>query len=304
MIAILSRFVLLAVASCVLLAMSVAGSVAQENHSAAGSPVKPGEPSPSDLKASQQWWQLTSLAEGEILKRIAPPFPPCRTVYHRVTNAGWASPPPLPDVHCIRWQPGNMRRGEEKVGPATIPFIVSSLLHIAVERQEIEGPPELLNAPIEGDWIVRDGAPPETVLPRMEELLRKECGLAVKLRLDKVEREVIVATGKYRLAPAKEPKSIRVYGSVLTDGAGGGGSGDFAEFIRSMGSRVSRRIVNEVAQPPEGRVEWRYNAPFPRVEGWDDRDAARVLAHLSEQTGLVFAKAKRNVPVLFVERAE
>jgi hypothetical protein len=300
----LSRVMLLVAVSCASLGLSVAGSVTQGKDSKPGSPSESDRRAARDLAVSREWWELTSLAEGEVLRRIAPPFPPCRAVSHRVMHANVALPPPLPDVHCIRWQPGNMRQGEDKVGPATIPFLTSSLLHIAAERQEIEGPPDLLSAPIEGDWIVRDGAGPEAVLPRMEELLRKECRLPVRLRLEQVEREVIVATGKYRLVPAKEAKSIRVYGRVLTDQPGGGGSGDFTEFLQAMGTRIHRRIVNEVAEPPKDTIQWRYNAPTPKIEGWDDRDETSTFAHLSEQTGLAFAKAKRKVPVVFVERAE
>lgn len=264
-------------------------------------PFKPREISPSEREAINEWRQLTSLAEGEIVKRIAPPFPPCRAVSHRAMQT-FGTPRPLPDVKCVRWRPGDTRQGGGgHMGPASIPFIVDALLRIAIERQEIEGDPELLKAPIDGDWIVREGVPAEKVVPRLEEILRQQCKLPVKLRLDQAKREVIVAKGKYQFTPTAERKSIE----VPTERGGGGGSDDFEGFLRAIGTRVHCQIINEVESPPQSFVQWSYRQrSLSKEPGTEDRADDSLLKHISEQTGLVFTKAKRNVPVLFVERAE
>jgi hypothetical protein len=273
--------------------------------SAAKAGPRPRELSPEEREAIQEWWQMTSLTEGEILKRIAPPFPECRAVAYRAMRREFGSHLPVPDVMCIRQTPDPVvSHGYDHVGHTPLSFVVDSLLEMAVERQEIEGDPELLNSPIDGDWIVRESIPVENVLPRLEEILRKECKLPVKLRFDQAEREVIVVKGTYQLAPTSDRKAIRVYGKVLTERPGGGGSGTFEEFVRTIGNFLHRRIVSEVASAPEGRIQWRYNSPFPKIEGWNDRNEDSVLTHLSEQTGLVFVNEKRKVPALFVDRAE
>lgn len=295
------RVLLMAGGSCWLSMLSGSGIVGQEKKS----PPRPREFSPEEREAVQEWWQTTSLTEGEILKRIAPPFPACRAVAHSVAQRHFSHPMPVPDVMCIRWRPGITRSGGgDHVGPASLSFIVDRLLGIAVERQEIEGDPKLLNSPIDGDWIVREGVPVEKALPHLEEILRSQCKLPVKLKLDQVEREVIVVKGKYQFAPISDRDGIRLYGRVLTERPGGGGSGTFEKFVQNIGRFIHRRIVSEVASPPEGRLRWGFNSPFPKVEGWNDRDQDSVLTHLSEQTGLVFVNEKRKVPIVFVDRAE
>ena len=181
-------------------------------------------------------------------------------------------------------------------------FIMEMLLDIAAERQEIEGDPKLLNSTVYGDWVVREGVPAKDVLPHLEAILRKECRIPLKLKLEQAERDVIVVKGRYQLAPTSDRGEIRIYGKVLTERPGGGGSGSFQEFVRRIGSFIHRRMVSEVASPPDGRLRWRYNSR--NVEGWNDRDQDTVLAHLSEQTGLVFVNEKRVVPVVLVDRAE
>ena len=266
------------------------------------SPPQLREVTPEEREAIREWWQMTSLTEGEILKRIAPPFPACRAVYHRAAHRQY-SHVSVPDVMCIRWRPGNTRSGGGyHEGPASLIFIVDKLLDIAVERQEVEGDPKLLNSTIDGDWIVREGVPAKEVLPHLEAILRNQCKLPVKLKLEQVEREVIVVKGKFQLAPISERDGIRVYGKVLTERPGGGGSGSFEKFIQRIGSFIHRRIVSEVASPPEDQLKWRFNSIH--VKGWNDRDQNTVLAHLLEQTGLVFVDEKRVVPILVVDRAE
>ncbi|TWT79715.1 hypothetical protein CA13_11220 [Planctomycetes bacterium CA13] len=263
-------------------------------------PLPVRELSAEEREAVREWWQMTSLSEGEILKRIAPPFPACRAAYHQAMHRRDGDVL-VPQVMFIRWRPGNTRSGggdHERM--ARISLIVDRLLDIAIEREEIEGDPKLLNSTIDGDWIVREGSPTNEVLPRLEEILRDECKRPVRLRLEQAEREVIVVRGKYQPTRTSGRHEIRLYGRVHTERPGGGGSGSFDRFVREIGSFIHRRIVSEVAIPHEGRCKWRYNSI--NVEGWDDRDQDTVLANLSEQTGLVFVNEKRVVPILRVDR--
>ena len=161
----------------------------------------------------------------------------------------------------------------------------------------------MLNSPIEGDWIVRDGISLTQVLPRLEEVLRDQCKLPVRIRLAEVKREVVVVKGEYKFSPMPG-EAILIYGKVYTERHGGGGTGNYEEFVRAIGSFINRRIVSDVADPPEGPLTWWFNARSPEIEGWNDRDPESVLTHLSEQTGLLFVNETRTVPVVFVDRAE
>jgi hypothetical protein len=134
---------------------------------------------------------------------------------------------------------------------------------------------------------------------------RAVCQLAVR----EVEREVVVARGRFQLRPLEAGRdTIEIYGATLTPGIGGGGSGDYAEFLRWVGRFIepNRRIIDEVEVRPESPISWHLNSRSPFTERMrrEDRDERAVLGHLAEQTGLTFTTERRTVPTLFVERTD
>jgi hypothetical protein len=254
-------------------------------------------PSAEEQEAIRRYWQLTSLKEGEILKRIATPFPEYRAVAVRAMGSAQ-----VPDVKYTRFRPGDTRYGGgAHAGPASLPRLAAGLLEI--EPADIQGDAELLKAPFDGDWVVREGTPVEQVLPGLAEILRTQCDLPIKLRLDQVEREVFVAQGKF--AAADRP-SIDVYGKQIAARRGGGGSGGFNHFLQAVGQHISARIVSEAEVPQGLQLRWRFNSPvrMPPQQRTEDRDPDGVLRHVAAQTGLTFQKANRKVRTLVVERAE
>jgi hypothetical protein len=138
----------------------------------------------------------------------------------------------------------------------------------------------------------------------MQEILRKDCELPLRLRLVPQDRDVIVATGKFRFTPIGQEKHVVIYGKVFGEREGGGGSGNLDQFLRFLGAHIGEQIVNEAEGPEHGAFAWRErHQPF-REDVKEDRDEDSVLRHVSEQTGLTFTKEKRSVPVVVVDRAE
>jgi hypothetical protein len=178
--------------------------------------------------------------------------------------------------------------------------------------QEIEGDPKLLQRPITGDFIVREGASREKVTSRLEEILRRECGLQLKLTFRQVERKVTVAHGRYRFTPLpgraadQAENQIELYGKQLYGDGSPGGGGDFRQFLKGTGLFLGHRVVGEVEGAPTAGMTWRYHRRSPATEEQtkEDTDPKGVLKHVSEQTGLTFKEETRRVAVLFVQRAE
>jgi hypothetical protein len=192
-------------------------------------------------------------------------------------------------------------------GSDVLPTLLQTLIDVYPE--EIEGDADLLKEPIKGDFIVREEVAAEKVVSRLEEILRKECRMPVKLAFREVERKVIVATGKYAFKPLKQGREneVEIYGKQLVENSGaGGGGGTFPEFLSWVGMFIERRIVGELDEMPKLRMSWNYHrrSPSTAEERREDTDPEAVLKHVTEQTGLTFKEAKRKVRVLFVERAE
>ena len=266
----------------------------------------------SDELALKQFLELYSIAPGQNLKRIQPPRPDGIHVYWkrkyptsrkpvdevRAFTFGWTDP----DHLQFRWSLFG--------GPAGHPLRdLPRFMNMELFPAQIEGDPELLQTEISGDWVFREGVPVEQLIPTLESILQREFRLRITLAFREVERDVVVARGRYRYAPlpGRSDNSIEIYGTYLdTKGTGGagGGSGEFPKFLRWVSDWIERPVVSEVEAPPKENMRWHYNAHSPSTEEErrQDHDEASVLQNLEEQTGLTLTREKKPIRVLFVER--
>jgi len=245
---------------------------------------------------------LYRLEEGEVLRRIAPPFIPERAKYC-VSEKVSSSVTELRQPGCLvfHWD-ATLKVWGLFMGDTT--HSLSGVLNMVVGlgRNEFEGPEDLLTFNVPGDWIVRKGISHETLLKALEKILMHELDEPIRFQQREVEREVVVARGSYHFkpVPGRPSQWIDIYGERLEDPSeGGGGSGDFKRFLKGVGHYIERRVLNEVETPPEGRLYWHYNYTLE-----EPVKPGLVLQHITEQTGLTFTKESRRVRVLFVERAE
>jgi RNA polymerase sigma factor (sigma-70 family) len=267
------------------------------------------DPSAQEKKELAAFHRLYALPPGVHVKRFAPPYAPEREAFYRRIN-GDLKGHPVPGAMYLR---SNGTRVLDEIsatnGPGSSLHHLPYVLQFGIFPQQVEGPRDLLDAQIDGDFIVRVGVPANKVVSALEIILRQECHVAAKLSLREVERKVIVVTGNYKASPlqGRPANLVEIYGAMLVeDGGGGGGSGDFATFLRWVGMYINRQVVNEAAETPKGTLRWHYNErpKFTDEERGADHDEKLVLKHLVEQTGLSFSEATRRVPVLFVERAD
>jgi beta-lactamase regulating signal transducer with metallopeptidase domain len=259
-----------------------------------------GSDDKSEERALEEFKSRYVLAEGEVCKHIPRPFLPGRLIYYRQSDPTQADAIPSgPDAMHLRWQDGELL-------PWGLAFGEQNLLRIledvaVIYRQEVEGDEALVKSKIQGDWIVRKGAPKKDILSGLETILNKECGLHVKLRLRDVERQVIVASGEFDFHPF-EGRSVYLYDDKPENNGHGGGGGDIESFVRSLGWFVHRRVLSDVKDPPDG-FAWLYCGDRPQ-KNVKKLDVEHVLKHVTAQTGLSFKEESRSVPVLFVERGK
>jgi beta-lactamase regulating signal transducer with metallopeptidase domain len=245
------------------------------------------------------------LKEGEVLKRIAAPFPASRADYCKSLKADFPDEDFANVTMSYRWD-GKNTEFWSLAPDSNGETLITLLSCLGIPSQEAEVDEDWRLKQIPGEFVTRAGAPPERVSPRLEQILRQELKLPVRLTLREVERQVIVVGGKYESKPRanRQANQIDLFAVKLNEDEGaGGGAGTFDEFLAATGSYIGRRLVNELAETPKGRISWSFHNSTRVLPGPDpNQDADGVLKNVTAQTGLTFKTEKRKVRVLFVEK--
>jgi hypothetical protein len=255
-----------------------------------------------------EFQKVYGLKEKEVLKRVSEPFPACRKSYCDSLKEIFPAFNADSMVMNYRWNGKDVEfwslTGKQPQQPAASPLI-SILNYLGVPYQEIEIQDNLRFKPIEGEFVMRTGTPTEKLVQRLQLTLQNELKLRIAFTYKTEEREVVVASGKYESKPLadREKNQIDLYAKNRRDPPdAGGGSGSFDEFLQSLGSYVSQRVVNELSETPRGKFQWLCHNSITVLPGPDpERDPEGVLKKVSSQTGVTFEGAKRKVRVLLVE---
>jgi RNA polymerase sigma factor (sigma-70 family) len=324
-----------AVGLAAVVALGVAVALAAPGQAPAGKPEPPAKAADKPAaKPDEPAWQkglneLYALADGEVLKRVTPPYPAARAEYLKAQSlfAG-DNPPPADDwIMTVRWdgkraEPWSFSIAtDDGQGKKAGHSVIGLIGYLAgVEPVEVDAPQEIKQPDAAGeyvlpgvcDFVVRKGAAAEKVIPRLREVLKKDYGLDLSMTFEQQEREVVVARGQFKPAPleGREKNRVEVYAKQLVEDNhfGGGGSGTLAELLTAVGNFVGKQIVNETEAAPKTTVSWRYHyRDGPGVTEQnraEDVDPDAVLKNVAVQTGLTFKTETRKVRVLVVEKAD
>jgi RNA polymerase sigma factor (sigma-70 family) len=260
--------------------------------------------SPGWMKGFEQHYRL---ADGEALKRIAPPYPSERSDYWMNSPFGYQS---AKDSH--RFKNGEW---DEPYGIGTDPIELRQVLNevIRLKSYESEGADELLVTKIAGDWVYRDGAPRATLIAALANVLRVQGGPRLDIERRAVEREVIVVRGRFEVRPieaGEEGKRIQLFAERAlppplnsTPWTGG-----LRKLLDLAGDRAGIRFVDESQAAADLKLEWRDHLLFDRTlraQNAGDRRAAidRLIGNLAQQTSMTFTREQRKVEVWFVTLA-
>ena len=264
-------------------------------------------------RALAEFLDTYRLAPGQDLKRIPPPRPKGIRVWYIRQRPRLGDIGGLQDIRAMAfaWRDPDQLHVSSSMFGRSEGWTIRDLprwLGMGLYSYDIEGDLELLKTEVGGDWIVREGIPAEVLVQPLEAILQRAIRQRITLALRRVEREVVVARGRYRPSPlpGRADGEIEVYArEPAQDDERGDGVGAFPSFLRGLAEWIRRPILNEVESPPKGNIGWHYNQREASTERTrrGDGDEALVLKHLEEQTGLTFAREKRPIRILFVERA-
>jgi RNA polymerase sigma factor (sigma-70 family) len=276
-------------------------------------------------------WKATfrkayGLKDGEVIRRVPPPYPECRAEYFRdMVRDSYKRAKTEPTPQAMNkdysnyftklgwkdgWTVGQFLMQRVPVKPDE-GVTLGSLVHMTTgfRHTRTAGAVELLDRKVTGDFIVLAGADPGNVVAALEKILRKDCNLPVALVVKEAERDVFVLSGKYEARPLadRQQNQIEVYASELTDrNFGGGGSGTMQEMADLVEAFVSAPIdVGEILESPN-QVQWHFNfrSPFTAKENAEDTVSQAVMNNIAAQTGLSVKREKRKIKVLEVKSQE
>ncbi len=256
----------------------------------------------------QRFHELYRLEEGEVLRRVAPPFIAERMDYYRNEHQYQAEAIPRgPDHMSFHWN-GALRNWGMGFGQQeSLSGVLGTVLRL--KRFEYDGPEELLGLELPGDWIVRDELPQEVKLHALEELIAREVGRKIRFEKRSVNRQVIIATGRFKFHPPTETyesTSVHMYADEVDpdEGAGGGTADSLAEFLQRVGNRINMPVIDRTEADQEMRIPYRHHRSSRVHRETDEQERTRklrlLLDHLTEQTDLRFKMETQLVEVWFV----
>jgi hypothetical protein len=279
------------------------------------------------------FYEVYRLEEGQVLKRIAPPFIPEREDYYYEQSHGAVQEPP--DFFTFHWD-GQLRLYGEGWWGGKRPLLSVLRNNLSMGRDTFEGPEELLDVQVPGDWMVRkhSGAggranvPAAPGMPRpagnrkdpsvgellkaLEKILKDEIGRDIRFVKRRVEREVIVATGRYRfraLDGKGDGTRVYMYSDKFDPDAGGGGgtAQSVSEFLAALANRVAIPVIDQTKSSGQITIVYDHqrSAYLDKVKDNAEKDKKLeiLLKNLSEQTGLKFKRERRMVDKWFVTEA-
>jgi hypothetical protein len=265
-------------------------------------------PAPEDKKAREAFLETYRLAPGQNLKLIPPPRP--EGLHAWAGKNAWRVGP-RDDLRAIAfgWRDPDQLKPRSVIIGGSDGWVVRELpdlMRMDIGPLEIEGDADLLKMRVRGDWVAREGVPAEQLITPLEAILQRALRQRIALAIRRIERDVVVARGRYRHSPlpGHVEGKIEVYAREFDPtGNSISGTGSFPRFLESVGEWIGRSVVNEVESSPK-HIVWHHNERDPSTEQTrrEDRDEAMVLKHLQEQTGLTFTREKRPMRILFVER--
>ena len=290
---------------------------------------KSGEPIPKP-KPEPAWKtefrKVYGLKDGELLRRVAPPYPECRAEYFKdrtrehfkwlkmeppeaelkkdytdhYTKFGWKDGWTHPDLiaQMVPVQP-DTGVGLDGLLGATIGFPAT--------RMRFDAFADAAETKVTGDWVVRAGTDPDKLVAALEQILRKECGLKVSLAFKDEEREVYVLSGKYvaKPLPGRKENEIEIYAVELSETNGGlGNANNPRDLARAVEGWIEIPIELGTIEGAPKHMTFRINVRTPTtvVSNAEDKDPTKVLENIAAQTGLTAKKEKRTIKVLVVKK--
>jgi hypothetical protein len=241
------------------------------------------------------------LADGEIVKRIPPPWIPEREYYWKTEYGSVGGMNEGPTFIQLQVSNGSLQNAGMGFGGGTKRSIRSVVESIgAVRAYQLEIPDAASDVDMGGDYIVREPSTTSQKLDALAKIMNGIAGTKYRFAEQKRQREVVVATGSYSFKPkadAPDQTAVHIYADAYDRNGrdGGGGTTDVASLISFVSQLCDVPILVETDLSQGGMAKFRIHQSAYSGESAGRLD--KMLANLADQTGLKFEKVKREVPV-------
>jgi hypothetical protein len=174
--------------------------------------------------------------------------------------------------------------------------------------QDTDIPQDILSKDVPGDWVVRVGAGSTEIMAALATSLADEIGPGMTIRAEPMERDVIVARGKFQFTPVIDSpdqnyhdRIIFFRGATVQDVKKlriQSNGNDLESTLKTLGRILNRRIVIE-AELGDERRGWAADPSCDYIlfseKVADDVAIDEILANVTRQTSLQFTREKRTV---------
>ena len=247
-----------------------------------------------DPELAKEFHDIYRLDEQELIKFIKPPFVLGRQEYLLTTPRYSSFALQHPGHHYgFRWD------NELKMYSSFSARQLSWVLYFVLGIPEYDfNLPKELKVDLPGDWIVRAGLPIAQQLKALEEIIYAETNRAIRFEKRTIEREVIVASGRYEFKPHPGGN----YSNYIPLWDGRFQTAEYTvDSLEGLFANIEREIKMEIVDETEPaeiatiRYKWVDRDPEPTGD-----KLSVLLDDLANTTSLQFKVERRPAQIWFV----
>jgi hypothetical protein len=258
----------------------------------------------NDLPWRAKFDEAYGLAKDEALRHVAPPFIPERLEFYKWAARSQAEAMPEgPASMTVRWAGDNPRFGGARFSGGGEGLTLRGVLEqvVSLKSHEYDGPRELLDLELPGDWAVRYQAKQPQVLDGLAARLREITAQNLTFEKEKKSVEVVVARGKPKppqdLADG-ETWALQLEADEIEFLRPFGGAGPVRHLLETLGRASGWPVIDETKEmQPFHFVSWSGSrvteeenlARIPREQ------LDKVIGSIAKQTGLELTVEPREV---------
>jgi hypothetical protein len=258
------------------------------------------ELTPEEKRGALAARKLYRLKEGEVFKRLGPPFPLARKYALQMQGR-------VPDGQ--RPQETSLIFKSEDDGKLSAIYTfnggVFNVRTIAekifgLHPSAIEGPEDVLNMRLPGDFVVRDNADKTEIADAFRRALEAETQSRIEVKLEEVSRPVYVVSGDFEAEGDRNGHVVVNSGTKPNRYPEIISSGNLEKFLTSLSEYINVSVKMGTIDSTEDEFTWRESRYSKEAKQQINFNVETVLQLVSEQTGLKFKKRESKKAVVVI----
>ena len=245
------------------------------------------------------------LAKGQALRHVPPPLIPERLDFYKwAAKAQAEAVPEGPASMTVRWAGGNPRFGGARFGGGGEGMRLRDVLEsvVGLKPHEFDGPRELLDLELPGDWAIRFGAKPPALLDGLAARLREITARELSFARERAALEVIVARGTPKPPddlPQGETWALDLGANEIEFLRPFGAAGPLDHLFNTVARSTGWPVIDETTAPAERQpfVSWS-GARVTEDESLQRIERAQLdllIGAIAKQTGLELTVERRDL---------